>query len=110
VFWVTPRRTENASHQEKDRRRSRIRGGRRAKPEDMVVQRQSDNLRKIGEIDKETVAVKCSKRGNDVYWWRVGKRIKQLYNLKETLFDPHHNFKSSNVIYLLYTPYCFYKI
>ena len=44
----------------------------------MVVQKQSDNLRIEGEIDKETIAVKCSKRGNDVYWWRVWKSINKL--------------------------------
>jgi len=54
----------------------------------IVVQKQSDNLRLEGEIDRETIAVECSKRGNDVYWWRVWKRIKKLYDLKkQTLFD-----------------------
>lgn len=69
----------------------------------LVVQKQSDNLRLVGEIDRETIAVKCSKRGNDVYWWRVGKRIKPLYNLKETLFDPHKSLKSSNVLFATLT-------
>jgi len=70
----------------------------------IVVQKQSDNLRIEGEIDKETIAVKCSKRGNDVYWWRIWKRIKNLYNLKEwTLFDPHGNIKLSNVLFATLT-------
>jgi len=70
----------------------------------IVVQKQSDNLRIAGEIDKETIAVKCAKRGNDVYWWRVGKRIKQLYNLKaQTLFDPRSNIKRSNVLFVTLT-------
>jgi hypothetical protein len=34
----------------------------------MVLQKQSDNLRIVGEIDRETIAVECSKRGNDVHW------------------------------------------
>ncbi|MFH0748568.1 MAG: hypothetical protein V1915_01400 [Candidatus Bathyarchaeota archaeon] len=70
----------------------------------IVVQKQSDNLRIGGKIDRETIAVKCSKRGNDVYWWRVWKRINKLYNLKEqTLFDPHSNTKSSNVLFATLT-------
>jgi len=73
-------------------------------PEYIVVQKQTDNLKIEGGINKETIAVKCSKRGNDVYWWRVWKRIKKLYNLKEqTLFDPHSNIKSSNVLFTTLT-------
>jgi hypothetical protein len=70
----------------------------------MVVQKQSDNLRIEGEIDRETIAVKCSKRGNDVYWWRVWKRIKKLYDLKaQTLFDSHSSIKLSNVLFATLT-------
>ena len=70
----------------------------------IVVQKQTDSLRIEGEIDKETIAVKCSKRGNDVYWWRVWNRIKKLYHLKEQiLFDPHGNIKSSNVLFATLT-------
>ena len=70
----------------------------------MVVQKQTDNLKTKGEIDRETIAVKCSKRGNDVYWWRVWKRIKKLYDLKaQTLFDPHSNIKVSNVLFATLT-------
>ena len=73
-------------------------------PEYIVVQKQTDNLRIEGKIDKETIAVKCSKRGNDVYWWRVWKRVEKLYNLKEqTLFDSHSNIKSSNVLFATLT-------
>ena len=44
----------------------------------LVIQKQSDNLRIEGEIDRETFAIKCSKRGNDKYWFRVDKRLKFL--------------------------------
>ena len=37
----------------------------------MVLQKQTDKLRMKGDVEKETIAVKCAKRGNDVYWWRV---------------------------------------
>ena len=68
----------------------------------IVVQKQSDSLRIESEIDKETIVVKCSKRGNGVYWWRVWKRINKLYNLKkQTLFDPLGNIKSSNVLFAM---------
>ena len=30
----------------------------------MVIQKQTDSLRIQGEVDKETIAIKCSKRGN----------------------------------------------
>ena len=46
----------------------------------IVLQKQSDNLRIEGEIDRKTIAVKCSKRGNDVYWWRVGKLLNFLHS------------------------------
>jgi hypothetical protein len=44
----------------------------------IVLQKQSDSLRVKGEIEKETIAVKCAKRGNDQYWWRVGKRARYV--------------------------------
>jgi len=70
----------------------------------MVIQKQTDSLRIAGEIDKETFAIKCSKRGNDVYWWRVDKRLRFLHELEDhTLFDPHANMKSSNVIFATLT-------
>jgi len=70
----------------------------------IVLQKQTDNLRNKGEIEKETIAVKCAKRGNDVYWWRVWKRLKSIYNLKEfTFFDPHSNLKLSNVLFVTLT-------
>jgi len=70
----------------------------------IVIQKQTDNLRIEGETDKVTIAVKCSKRGNPVYWSRVWKRIKKLYDLKEqTLFDPHSSIKSSNVLFATLT-------
>ena len=70
----------------------------------IVLQKQSGNLRIKGEVDKETIAVKCAKRGTDVYWWRVGKRLKSLYNLNDhALFDPHGNVKLSNVLFFTLT-------
>ena len=44
----------------------------------VVLQKQIDSLRVIGEVEKKTIAIKCSKRGNDVYWWRVDKRLRFL--------------------------------
>ena len=70
----------------------------------VVLQKQSDNMRNKGEVEKETIAFKCAKRGNDVYWWRVGKRLKFLHNLKDrTLFDPHGNVKLSNILFVTLT-------
>ncbi len=70
----------------------------------LVLQRQTDNLLIKGEVDKETIAVKFAKRGNDVYWWRVWKRLKFLHNLKNrTLFDPNGNVKLSNVLFVTLT-------
>ena len=70
----------------------------------LYYKKQLDNLRIKGEIEKETIAFKCAKRGNDVYWWRVWKRLKFLHNLKDrTLFDPHGNVKSSNVLFVTLT-------
>ena len=70
----------------------------------VVLQKQSDNSRNKGEVEKETIAFKCAKRGNDVYWGRVGKRLKFLHNLKDrTLFDPHGNSKLSNVLFVSLT-------
>jgi hypothetical protein len=70
----------------------------------VVVQKQTDNLQIEGEIERETIAVKCAKRGNDIYWWRVWKRIRKLYDLKaQTLFDPHSNMKGSIVLFATLT-------
>jgi hypothetical protein len=70
----------------------------------LVLQRQTENLQVKGEIDKETIAVKCAKRGNDVYWWRVWKRLKFLQKLKDhTLFDIRDNVKFSNVLFITLT-------
>ena len=35
----------------------------------------------IHTYDKEYKAVKAAKRGNDVYAWKLGKRLKHLLNL-----------------------------
>jgi hypothetical protein len=70
----------------------------------IVLQKQTANLRMKGEVDRETFAIKCAKRGNDVYWWRVGKRLRSFQGLKEhTIFDPHSNFKLSNVLFVTLT-------
>jgi hypothetical protein len=70
----------------------------------LVLQEQTKNLKIQGEIDKETIAVKCAKRGNDVYWGRVWERLKPITNLKEhTLFDTHSNIKRSNVLFMTLT-------
>jgi hypothetical protein len=70
----------------------------------IVLQKQIENLRMKGDVDRETFAVKCSKRGNDVYWWRVGKRLRSFQSLKNhTLFDPHGNIKLSHVLLVTLT-------
>ena len=70
----------------------------------LVLQRQTDNLRIKGEVDKETIAVKCAKRGNDVYWWRVSKRLRSLHKLENhTFFDIRSNAKFSNVLFATLT-------
>ena len=69
----------------------------------VVLQKQTESLRVKGKIERETIAVKCSKRGNDVYWRRVDKRLKFLHNLSATLFNPHSNVKKSNVIFATLT-------
>ena len=70
----------------------------------IVLQKQTENQRIKGEVDKETFAVKCSKRSNDVYFWRVGKRLKSFQSLKSiSFFDPHSNIKQSNVLFVTLT-------
>ena len=70
----------------------------------VVFQKQTDKLTVTGEIEKETVAIKGAKRGNDVYAWRIWKRLKFLYTLKNrSFFDPHGNVKSSNLLFVTLT-------
>ncbi|MCW4038528.1 MAG: protein rep [Candidatus Bathyarchaeota archaeon] len=70
----------------------------------IVLQKQTDNLRIKGKVVKETIAIKCSKRGNDVYWWRVWKRLKFLDKLRErTLFNPHANVKIARIVFVTLT-------
>ena len=70
----------------------------------IVVQKQTESLKVKGEVEKETFAVKCSKRGNDVYWWRVGKRLRFLNSLKNSvLYVPHSSIKQSNVLFTTLT-------
>ncbi|MCW4040501.1 MAG: hypothetical protein NWE83_07090, partial [Candidatus Bathyarchaeota archaeon] len=62
------------------------------------------NLRNKGEVEKETIAVKCAKRGNDVYWWRIKKRLKSLHKLENhTFFDIRGSDKCSNVLFATLT-------
>ena len=73
----------------------------------MVLQKQAEDLQIKGVMVRETIAVKCAKRGNDVYWWRVRKRLRSLCKLENhTLFDIRDNDKSSNVLFATLT----YKI
>ena len=70
----------------------------------LVLQKQSESLRVQGEVEEHTFAIKCSKRGNDVYWWRVDKRLKFLKDLESSiLFDPHGSIKRSNVVFATLT-------
>lgn len=69
----------------------------------LVLQKQTESLRIEGEIERETIATKCSKRGNDVYWWRVNKRLRFLNRLSSTLFDPHGNIKRTKVLFVTLT-------
>ncbi|MCJ7761668.1 hypothetical protein MUP59_11105 [Candidatus Bathyarchaeota archaeon] len=70
----------------------------------MVLQKQEYSLKVVGEVDKETFTEKCSKRGNDVYWWRVDKRLQFLNDLRNNvLFDPHSIDKVSNVLFVTLT-------
>jgi len=69
----------------------------------LVMQKQTERARMEGEMDRETIATKCSKRGNDVYWWRVDKRLKFMDSLNSRLFDPHGNIKKTNVLFATLT-------
>ena len=70
----------------------------------IVFQKQTDKLRETGEIEKETVAIKGAKRGNDVYAWHLWNRLKFLYTLKNrSFFDPHGNIKLSNLLFVTLT-------
>jgi hypothetical protein len=70
----------------------------------IVFQKQTDKLSVTGEIEKETVAIKGAKRGNDVYAWHLWNRLKFLYNLKNrSFFDPHGNIKLSNLLFVTLT-------
>lgn len=40
------------------------------------------------DVEKKTIAVKCSKRGNDVYLARTDRRFRVLMNQKDTEFFP----------------------
>jgi hypothetical protein len=70
----------------------------------VVIQKQTGNLRIKGEVNRETLAIKCAKRGNDVYWWRVGKRLSSFQGLEDhAFFNPHSNIKVSSVLFVTLT-------
>lgn len=70
----------------------------------LVLQKQTENIRGNGEVVRKTIAIKCSKRGNDVYGRRLWKRLKFLYEFENTvLFDPHGNVKRTNVLLVTLT-------
>lgn len=70
----------------------------------LVLQKQIESLKVKGKIDRETIATKCSKRGNDVYWWRMDKRLKFMNGFKSSIFfDPHESIKKSSVVFATLT-------
>lgn len=70
----------------------------------LVLQKQTDSLRGNGEVVRKTIAIKCSKRGNDVYGRRLWKRLKFLYEFNDmVLFDPRGNVKTTNVLLVTLT-------
>lgn len=69
----------------------------------LVLQRQEFDKEK-GKVNKETIAVKCSKRGNDVYFSRLHKRLNHLKKMKDyTLFDSRSNIKETNCLLVTLT-------
>jgi len=48
----------------------------------LILYRQESDTRD----SKKTIAVKCSKRGNDVYWKRVGNRLRGLKDVEDVEF------------------------
>ena len=68
----------------------------------LVLQRQVE--REDGGVDRETIAVKCAKRGNDVYWNRTEKRLNRILDSKrERSWDPHQTIKETNVLLVTLT-------
>ena len=49
----------------------------------------------IYTYEKQYKAVKAAKRGNDVYSWRLDKRLKHLYDLPQIVF---FNFKNRSIV------------
>jgi hypothetical protein len=62
-------------------------------PEYGVIQRQTWNGQ---DIEKKTIAVKCAKRGNDVYQYRVRRRFGPIERLKKDI--EFFSFNESNPI------------
>jgi hypothetical protein len=65
----------------------------------MVFKKEQKFTRKF-----EFKAVKCSKRGNDVYNWRISKRFRELNALKEVIFfNPRENIKKTRGLFVTLT-------
>jgi hypothetical protein len=59
---------------------------------------------KKGSWETRFKAVKCSKRGNDVYNWRISKRFRELNALKEVVFfNPRGNVKKTRGLFVTLT-------
>lgn len=48
--------------------------------------------------EKQYLFIKCSKRGNDVYAWRIKKRLNFLNNLRDVEFFSPEDFKPNKVV------------
>lgn len=71
----------------------------------MVLQKQSFDGK---NFDKDTIAVKCSKRGNDVYKYRVRKRFSFLSTLEnKILFDWKNKIKNNHKVKCLFVTLTF---
>ena len=59
---------------------------------------------KKNELENRIYAIKMSKRGNDVYWWKLNKKLKALKELKnKTFFNSRAKIKESNVLFVTLT-------
>lgn len=66
----------------------------------MVLQKQT---LEGGEVKRKNIAVRLSKRGNDVYWSRVGKRLSRIRNIKNVTLFSRENIKRSRVLHVTLT-------
>jgi hypothetical protein len=64
-------------------------------------------LKRTGIDQREVVAVPCSKRGNDVYYWRNRRRFQHLWKSLEAkkgaIFNPHGNLKRTKLLFVTLT-------